>query len=81
MTRLMPDPTQRKPCDKCQHFGRWLPIEVAGVVRLDVHCWCAEPGAQRVIAGPQYGCAFWVAAISATPAPAAHACPGSPGNP
>lgn len=59
MTYLMPDPTQPKPCDQCRHFGHWIAVDVAGIERGDLHCWCARPGAHQVIARPLFGCAFW----------------------
>ena len=62
MTWLMPDPTQPKPCDQCQHFGYWIAVDVAGTERGDVHCWCQRPGSHQVIARPLFGCAFWVKA-------------------
>lgn len=62
MTYMMPDPAQPKPCEQCRHFGYWIAVDVAGIERGDVHCWCQRPGGHTVVARPMYGCAFWVKA-------------------
>ena len=48
-----------KRCDRCEHFGRWFPVEVAGQASVTMHCECLRPGFGKPLAEQIYGCLFW----------------------
>ena len=46
-------------CDKCMHFGGWLPTRVGEEIDYTVHGECLRPRAPRTIAQPEHACAYW----------------------